>query len=136
MNKISRRKLVRVAAGLAAARALPLRAQAPVKSSYIGPLTGIETGIDDRRFDPVAYTRDLYAAAPRQLRFQARTRGQAEAWQKTLREKLTELLGGFPRDQSPLRPVTLATRAFNSCTREKIVFESRPDTYYCPSDGF
>ena len=54
--------------------------------------------------DPVAYSRDRYAAAPRRLRFQARTRAQAEQWQKTLREKLTELIGGFPSTRSPLRP--------------------------------
>jgi dienelactone hydrolase len=126
MNKMSRRELGRVAAALAAARARALHAQAPTGSSYIGPLTGIETGIDDRQFDPVAYTRDLYAAAPRSLRFQARTRAEAEAWQKTLTAKLTELLGGFPRERSPLRPLTIDTRSWPGYTREKIVFDSRP----------
>src|SRR5207247_1977212 len=88
--------------------------------------TGVEKGLDDRRFDPVAFTRDLYAAAPRQLRFQARTGSEAEAWQKTLRSKLTELIGGFPTERQPLRPITLETRTFPGYTREKIVFDSRP----------
>src|SRR5205809_4020377 len=98
MRKMSRRELGRMAAALTAARALPLGAQTPTEpdQSYIGPLTGITNGLDDRRFDPVAYTRDRYGAAPRRLRFQARTRAQAEAWQTTLRAKLTELIGGFP----------------------------------------
>ena len=66
MKKISRRELARMAAALGtatAARALPIAAQ-DRPSGYIGPLTGITKDIDDRRFDPVAYTRDRYAAAP------------------------------------------------------------------------
>ncbi len=83
-------------------------------------------GLDDRRFDPVAFTLDRYSAAPRRLRFQARTRAQAEEWQSTLRAKVTELVGGFPSERQPLRPVTLETRAFPGYRREKIVFDSRP----------
>jgi alpha/beta hydrolase family protein len=131
---MSRRELAQMAAAVATARAIPLGAQAPAPfdsaqdrpSGYIGPLTGITDGLDDRRFDPVAYTRDRYGAAPRRLRFQARTRAQAEAWQKTLRAKLTELVGGFPSEHQPLRPVTLETRVFPGYRREKIVFDSRP----------
>jgi len=115
-----------MAAALAAARALPLGAQTPTPSGYIGPLTGVTNGLDDRRFDPVVYTRDRYSAAPRRLRFQASTKRQAEEWQKALRAKLIELIGGIPSARPPLRPVTLETRAFPGYRREKIVFDSRP----------
>jgi dienelactone hydrolase len=124
VKTFSRRKLVQLAAGMTAAHAVRLGAQAPVPSGYVGPLTGVTKGLEDRRFDPVAYTRDLYAAAPRRLRFDARTRSEAEKWQKALRSKLTELLGGFPRLRQPLRPITLETRTFPGYTREKIVFDS------------
>ena len=126
MTRLTRRELARVAAGLTAARVVRLKAQPPAASAYVGPLTGVEKGLDDRRFDPVAYTLDLYAAAPRQLRFQARTRRDAEAWQKTLRSKLTDLVGGFPSARPPLRPITIETRTFPGYRREKIVFDSRP----------
>ena len=126
MKTVSRRELARLLAALPAVHALPLGAQAPQPSGYIGPLTGITTGLDDRGFDPVAFTRDLYAAAPRQLRFQARTRGQAEAWQQQLRTKVSDLIGAFPSQRQPLRPVVLETRAFPGYRREKIVFDSRP----------
>jgi len=115
-----------VAAGVTAARAMRIDAQAPAAPAYVGPLTGVDKGLEDRRFDPVAFTLDLYAAAPRRLRFQARTRSDAEAWQKTLRSKLTELVGGFPADRHPLRPITIETRSFPGYSREKIVFDSRP----------
>lgn len=127
MTRVSRRELGQLAAGLAAAHALPAGAQgpAPASSPYIGPLTGVTGGLADRRFDPVAFTRDLYARAPRRLRFQAQTRPQAEAWQRELRAKLTELVGGFPAERVALRPVTLETRDFAGYRREKVVFDSR-----------
>jgi len=100
--------------------------QAAQPSTYTGPLTGVTEGIEDRRFDPVVFTRDLYAAAPRRLRFQSRTRREAEEWQRTLYAKLTDLVGGFPSERGPLRAATLETRAFPGYRREKIVFDSRP----------
>jgi len=126
MSKISRRELAQMVAALPAARALLTGTQVAQPSAYIGPLTGITTGLDDRRFDPVAFARDLYAAAPRRLRFQAQTRAQAEAWQQDLRTKMTDLIGNFPSQRQPLRAVVLETRAFPGYRREKIVFDSRP----------
>ena len=126
MGKLSRRQLVQLAGGVTAAHSIRLEAQAEPPSSYIGPLTGAAKGLEDRRFDPVAYALDQYAAAPRKLRFQARTRSDAEEWQKTLRSKVTELVGGFPTSRQALRPITLETRSFPGYTREKIVFDSRP----------
>ncbi|HJZ77930.1 MAG TPA: alpha/beta hydrolase family protein [Vicinamibacterales bacterium] len=129
MSDLTRRELGRIA-GLVAARALPAIAveqtPAPVSPQYVGPLTGVERGLEDRRFDPVLFARDLYAAAPRQLRFQARTRADAEAWQRTLHAKLTELVGGFPAERSPLRAEIVESRSFPAYRREKVVFDSRP----------
>jgi dienelactone hydrolase len=135
MNKVSRRDVGKIVAGLAAAQTLPIVAAADApqqrasgsSSSYIGPLTGVDPAkVADRHFDPVAYTRELYAAAPRQLRFQARTRDEAGAWQVALRARLVELLGGFPATRIALRPLTLETREFPGYRREKIVFDTRP----------
>ena len=125
MAKLSRRELMRLAGVVTTAHAVRLEAQTPAPSSYIGPLTGVK-GVEDRLFDPVEYARHLYEAAPRTLRFRARTRGEAEQWQKTLRAKLTELVGGFPTERPALNPITLETREFPGYAREKIVFDSRP----------
>jgi len=127
---VTRRELGQIAAGLVATRALPAIAaeQTPASPSpqYVGPLTGVERGLDDRRFDPVLFARDLYAGAPRQLRFQARTRAEAETWQRALHAKLTELVGGFPAERSPLRAQIIESRSFPAYRREKVVFDSRP----------
>src|SRR5438128_8866603 len=131
-RNMTRRELARMLAAAPALRAVAAAAdpavgsQAEQPSTYIGPLTGVTNGIDDRHFDPVVFTRDLYAAAPRRLRFQARTRREAEEWQRTLHAKLTDLVGGFPSERGPLRPATLETRTFPGYRREKIVFDSRP----------
>jgi len=127
VTRLSRRDLVKVAAAAAAARAVPARAQTrtPSATAYIGPLTGVTAAIEDRKFDPVAYAHERYGMAPRQLKFQSRSRDDAERWQGTLRAKVTELIGGFPTDRVPLRPVTLETRTFPGYQRKKIVFDSR-----------
>jgi dienelactone hydrolase len=92
-------------------------------------LTDVQADVAGRAFDPVVYARDLYAEAPRRLRFRAETRADAEAWQRTLHAKLSELLGGFDgidAEGSALRPVTLETRTFPAYRREKVIFDSRP----------
>ena len=126
MRKLSRREMAQLTAGVALARTIGAAAQPQISSEYIGPLTGVTQGLEGRRFDPVAFTRDLYTAAPRRLRFQAQTRGEAERWQQDLRAKVIELIGGFPAERRPLRAVVLETRRFSSYTREKIVFDSAP----------
>ncbi|HXJ43817.1 MAG TPA: alpha/beta hydrolase family protein [Bryobacteraceae bacterium] len=130
MQDLTRRDITKVAIGAMAAAAAapsPAQSQEPAKSGdYIGPLTGVSHGTEDRHFDPVAYSRMQYEAAPKRLAFQARTRSQAEAWQKSLHARLTELVGGFPAERTPLRPVILETRQFPTYRREKLLFDSRP----------
>ena len=128
MKKVTRREVGKLVAGVAAARATHIvgRAQAPQPSSYSGPLTGVDpAALQGRQLDPVAYTLQLYASAPRQLRFQARTKSEAEAWQKKLRAKLADLVGGFPSARVPLRPAVLESRTFPGYRREKVVFDTR-----------
>src|SRR5436305_14885406 len=64
--------------------------------------------------------------APLQMTFRAENRKQAEAWQKRLRPKLTELLGGFPESKTPLNARVVATKEFPKYRRERFVFTSRP----------
>jgi dienelactone hydrolase len=75
--------------------------------------------------DPVKWTRDRYESAPLRLTFRATNRTEAEAWQKELRAKLTELLGGFP-ERTPLRAETIEVREYARYRRERIKFFSRP----------
>ncbi|MCS6951648.1 MAG: alpha/beta hydrolase family protein [Bryobacterales bacterium] len=115
-RRISRREL-----GLAA-----LGSTALAQSSYTGALDGFETKVDLAAFDPVMFSQRRYQRAPLRLTFRASTRRQAEAWQRRLRDKLVELLGGFPRERAPLAPQTLEVREFAAYRREKFVFTSRP----------
>src|SRR3954452_2642542 len=56
--------------------------------------------------DPVQWTLEQYKSAPLKLTFRANNKGEAEAWQKQLRAKITELIGGFP-SRTPLNPRTI-----------------------------
>src|SRR5271156_3262702 len=82
----------------------------------------------DPDLDPVLYTHKLASATTQRLAFRATTRPEAEKWQRDLRAKLVELLGGFPATRSALEPQTLETREFPGYVREKFMFHSRPDT--------
>jgi dienelactone hydrolase len=127
MSKLSRRELGRLAAAIAATPAAAAHMEQPSgQSVYSGPLTGIVSGLEDRQFDPVAFAHALYASTPRRLAFQANTRDEATAWQKALRVKLLELVGGFPEPGSPLRPKVLETRHYPAYRRDKVIFDSRP----------
>src|SRR5204863_8812064 len=110
MRNISRRELAGMVATLgtlSTVHSSRLDDQAAAPSGYIGPLTGITKGLEDRRFDPVAYARDRYAQAARRLRFQARTRTEAGGWQTTLRAELTGPVGGLRAQGGTLRPILL-----------------------------
>jgi dienelactone hydrolase len=121
MKKISRRALAQMASG---ATASALSAQ-PQSGEYTGPLTGFEGKVQGRTLDPLPYGLRLLDSAPRKLGFSARNKSEAMEWQSQLRAKVTELVGGFPAQRTPLRPVTLETRDYSRYRREKLVFDSR-----------
>ena len=77
-------------------------------------------------FDPVAYTLERYRSAPLKLTFQSSTHKEALLWQKKLRDRLVELMGGFPDRRTRLEARTLEVRDFPGYTREKFVFSSKP----------
>src|SRR5271169_3222348 len=79
---------------------------------YAGALDGFENKVDAAGFDPVLYTMKLHDAAPLQMTFRASTRAEAEAWQRGLRAKITELVGGFPAERTPLHAQTLEVREY------------------------
>lgn len=95
-------------------------------SSYTGALDGFESKVNAAGFDPVLWTRKRWESAPLKMTFQANDRKQAEAWQKRLRAKVTELVGGFPERGPAPKAEILETKEFAAYTRQKFVFESRP----------
>ena len=114
---------------LALASAVVLENAESDTPKYTGALDGLENKLDVAGFDPVAYTRKLHAEAPLRMTFRANTRAEAEAWQKRLREKVVGLIGGFPKERTPLTPQVLETREFPAYRREKFVFQSRPGVW-------
>jgi dienelactone hydrolase len=123
--RISRRQLALAAAGMASAIEAQ-RDDSNASKGYGGALEGLESRVDMHAFDPVRWTLQRHDSAPLKLTFQAKTRKQAEAWQKQLRSKVVELTGVSYAERGPLRAQTLEVREFPTHKREKFMFESRP----------
>ena len=77
--------------------------------------------------DTLVYSHQLYDETPRELEFRATSQSEAEEWQLVLREKLIELMGGFPTTRCDLQPRALETRELSGYIRETVLFQSRPD---------
>ncbi|MCX6621359.1 MAG: acetylxylan esterase [Acidobacteria bacterium] len=122
-TRISRRQLGMAA--LAASRLAEGR-QSEQPSGYKSALDAFESKIDRKQFDPIAWTQTRYRQAPLRMTFNARSRKQADAWQKQLRAKVSELLGGFPRERGPVNPIALDVHDFPKYRRDTFIFESRP----------
>jgi dienelactone hydrolase len=60
------------------------------------------------------------------MTFSAGNRADALLWQDRLRDKLVELVGGFPQERVALDPVVAEVREYPGYTREKVTFVSRP----------
>ncbi|MGB9609665.1 MAG: alpha/beta hydrolase family protein, partial [Bryobacteraceae bacterium] len=118
---ITRRDLAMAAAAAAAMK----RAKAQQRPAYAGPLQQFDGRYRPEEFDSLAWTRKRYEEMPRRLAFRARNQREALSWQRRLRAKLVELLGGFPA-RTPLNAQVLETRDFPGWTRETVIFESRP----------
>ncbi len=80
---------------------------------------------NQQHLDTLAFSHHLYDETPRELEFRATSQSEAEAWQHVLREKLIELMGGFPSTKCELQPETLETREFEGYIRETVLFQSR-----------
>ena len=118
-SRMTRRQL-----GLAAATTAALGPSVKA-SDFSSSVESPENGPPMSDLDPVQWTLEQYKSAPLRLTFRATDKAAAEVWQRQLRTKLTELLGGFP-DRTQLNPRTLETRHYPQYRRETFVFESRP----------
>ena len=123
--RISRRELALAAAGMASAVEAQ-RDDSTSSKNYVSALDGLEGRVDGKTFDPVRWTLQRHDSAPLKLTFQAKSRKQAEAWQKQLRAKIIELTGVSYSGHGALRAQTLEVREFPGYKREKFIFESKP----------
>lgn len=98
-------------------------ADAVPQSQYRGPLN--DFAVNDRQLDSLQFSLASYESIKPSMSFSATNEVAARAWQKRVRRKLTELLGGFPATRSPLQPRSLEKKEFDGYTREKIIFQSR-----------
>jgi dienelactone hydrolase len=100
--------------------------RAPVETmppQYRGSLADLE--VSDRQLDTLQFCLSSYEHLNPSMSFSAKSERSARLWQKQARNKLIELIGGFPASRVSLRPQILEKREFGTYTREKIIFQSR-----------
>ncbi|PYT09853.1 MAG: acetylxylan esterase [Acidobacteria bacterium] len=90
---------------------------------YRGPLA--DSDVTGRQLDSLQFSLSSYEGIEPSMSFTATNEAAARLWQKRVRRKLTELLGGFPSARVALQARIFEKKKFNSYTREKIVFQSR-----------
>jgi len=116
--RLTRRELALTAL---AASALPA-----ADKPYASALDGFESKVTLSEFDPVGWTRERWKTAPLKLTYRPGSEKDTVAWQKKLRPKLLELMGGFPDGKIPIEAGLLESREFPGYRRDKFVFETRP----------
>ena len=123
-HELTRREL-----GIAGVSAALAPACAATDSTYTGALDGFEDRVEATAFDPVAWTQLRYEDVPLRMTFRASELQEAKRWQEELRTKVTELIGGIPSRETPLKSQTLDVSDFPNHRREKFVFESQPGLF-------
>ncbi len=78
----------------------------------------------ERNLDSLEYSLFRYGRQVRKLAFRAGSAEETRVWQRKLRRKLRELLGGFPR-RVPLEAEVAECVELEGYTRETVYFQSR-----------
>ncbi|HSE36133.1 MAG TPA: alpha/beta hydrolase family protein [Blastocatellia bacterium] len=90
---------------------------------YRGPLADFE--VNDRHLDSLQFSVSSYENIKPAMTFSATSKPSARLWQKRVRRKLTELVGGLQSTRVALQSRVLEKKRFDGYSREKIVFQSR-----------
>ncbi len=96
---------------------------------YAGPLEKFQGRYQPAEFDSLAISLQRWKVSPLELRFRAKTKAEAVAWQKKLRKRVESCLGGFPVTHADLRVRSFETKELPTHTREALAFESRDGSF-------
>jgi dienelactone hydrolase len=130
-KKIARRQFLKqnlaataIAAGISDLESLS-QTSGGLQGQYRGPLSDFE--VSDRQLDSLAFSQRSYDSVKPSMSFAVTNEAAARAWQRPVRRKLTELLGGFPSTRVHLQSRVLEKKRFKGYVREKVIFQSRDD---------
>ncbi|HQK22582.1 MAG TPA: alpha/beta hydrolase family protein [Candidatus Latescibacteria bacterium] len=83
-------------------------------------------GAIPRVFDPMVFFRELYKSITPMYTYSAKDPSEHARWERGLRRKFVELLGGFPATKEPLSPEVSEIVEFPDYVRERVLFNTRP----------
>jgi dienelactone hydrolase len=124
---ITRRSLA--LAALTSASLAKASIAADSEPTYGGPLEKYQGRMQVADFDSLAFSMERWKAAPRELRFAAKSKSEVSAWQKKLRKRVELCLGAFPKTRVPLNTTSFEVAEFPNHTREALVFQSREGSW-------
>lgn len=96
----------------------------PRSSGGRGKVRPIHARMAERQMDSQEFTLSEYAGIRPSLGFSAGSPEEAAEWRRTSRERLVELLGGFPQ-RVPLEAEVIERVELDGYSRETILFQSR-----------
>ena len=79
---------------------------------------------EDINFEVLDFTNNKYENLKPELNFSAKNIEEAKSWQKLLKSKLIDLIGGLPKNREKLNSEVLKIEDFGTYTRETILFDS------------
>ena len=91
-----------------------------------GRIDGVGSVTDPADHSLLAHVRRLAASTRPTLAFDAETRAEWQAWQTALSLRLTDLLGGFPAEPTPLDVQVTDATDEGSYVRERLTFRTEP----------
>jgi dienelactone hydrolase len=74
----------------------------------------------------MVFFQHLYETIEPKYSYRAGTPAEHRKWERALRRKFVDLLGGFPAAKEPLAPEVVETVEFPDYIRERVVFNTRP----------
>lgn len=125
---IDRREFLRLGAAAGALGATGIAHPTPVSATRL-PAPGSarpHSALAARQLDSQEFCLSEYEAIGPALAFPGGGAEATRAWQTEARTKLVELLGGFP-ERVPLAAEVIESRDLGDYTREKIIFQTRPN---------
>ncbi len=77
--------------------------------------------------EPMQYMWDLYDATEPSMAFDAEDQKQWQVWRHRLKNKFKQLMGGMDTPRCELAPAINKRKRMDGYTRERVVFQSRPN---------
>src|SRR5690349_7364242 len=126
MSPANRRQFLKRAAALPLIKGLPWAPGSSFFGAHSAAIRSYGEEMPDMLLSYIARNTNSLAAKWDQVRSRIRTAPEVDERNRFVREKITQMLGGFPQ-RNPLSPVVGGLQERDGYRIENVIFQSRPD---------